>query len=150
MFGISEGILTEAEFDIVDDNIVKVCTKDKCLMENREKVNEGVLAIFSRLLVTETKAVKEADEVVAPEEGKEAPVAKKPVASTLPVEVRRLSVDNLVTILQKLIGADSYIKVKELISLLKHQEDQAETFDVTVLKDIYNQVLSKKYLAKGE
>jgi hypothetical protein len=56
---IQDGILMTEDFDIVDDKIVKVkiCSKSKCLVENRDTVNEAIISKFESLFdkVNETE-----------------------------------------------------------------------------------------------
>lgn len=50
MYGITEGVLQDKEFDLNEKgDLVEICSKDKCLRENRTKVNEAILSKFNEL-----------------------------------------------------------------------------------------------------
>lgn len=62
MKGIVEGILITEDFDIDEnDNIVKVkvCGKEKCLLENRDKVDEAVINKFETLFGRKVNEAKD-------------------------------------------------------------------------------------------
>jgi hypothetical protein len=142
-FQLNEGILEGKEFDVDNSgNIVEICGKTKCLRENRENVNKAVLLSFEKLF-------EASEEKVKGDENSEDKNKDNDYGSALPIEIRRLSIKNLIYILSKISGSDETVKVKELIRMLRSQEDTGETLETNILRNLSAQVLNKRYLKKS-
>lgn len=132
MKGIVEGILITEDFDIDEnDNIVKVkvCGKNKCLLENRDSVNEAILSKFSMLL------------------GEAETTDTTPTLSAL---IKKLSIQDVINILSLMVKKDNLIKVQELITVLKNQKDTSVLLTNEVIRQVYNDRLSKKSILNKE
>lgn len=119
MQGIVEGVLMTEDFDIDENNNivkVKVCGKKACMLANKDKVDEAILEKFEELF---GKSINEAE---------------------LPLEIKRLSLDQLIYILDKMVKSDKTLRASDLISVLKSQEDKS----VTMTNELFRKVYSEK------
>jgi hypothetical protein len=132
MKGIVEGILITEDFDIDEnDNIVKVkvCGKSKCLLENRDSVNEAILSKFAMLMGESNEEV---------------------TSTVLSPLMKKLSITDIINILSLMVKKDNIIKVQEFINVLKNQKDTSVLLTNEVIRQVYNDRLSKKSILNKE
>jgi hypothetical protein len=129
---IQNGILMTESFDIVDDKIVRICGKDTCLTESREKINKIILEKIEAILSTNGDG----------ENGADGADADTIANDRLNTEIKKLKISDVITILGKMTGTDKTLTVAKLINTLRNQGDTKRLLDLQVMKKVYNERLS--------
>jgi hypothetical protein len=140
---VENGVIMNHDYDVQEGKIVKVCSKDKCIMMHRDQIDEAVISTFSKLFEESKEKVDPKADLKTTNDFEKEPEEVKGSLTKLPPSFNDVTVSDLLVILKHIIGADSVARFKDVVDMIGKNYSGKLTVDI--IRKILFDVRAKKY-----
>ena len=131
---IQESLEQGQQYDITETgDIVKICSKDKCLLENRETVNEAVISKFKEMF----EAMGEVS-------------SDQKTSMRMPSSFSNVTVGDFISVMKMLNHTDKIARYLEIVDMIESIEDTDKYFTYQTVRRINQAIRSKRYIQNIE
>lgn len=139
MNGIVEGVLLKEDFDIDEKgDIVKICSKDKCLTENRQVVNDAIISKFKEFFNINEEASAEGTDAEVTKDSK--------TPMKLPTSFSNVTVGDFITVMKMINHNDKIARYMEITQMIEQIEDLEKYITFQTIRRVNQAVRSKRYI----
>lgn len=128
---VQESLIQSTNFDITPEgNIVKVCTKNSCITEHREVIDEAVIEKFRTMF-----------EEMKPEVSNDRRTPLK-----LPISFANVTVGDFIMVMKMLNHTDKIARFMEITQMIEGLEEQDKYITFQTIRRLNQAIRSKRYI----
>lgn len=136
--GIVEGVLITEDFDVTPEgDIVKLCSKDKCIMEHRDVINEGIMIKFKEIFENINGTEASSDVEVTKD-------TKTPLK--VPTSFANVTLQDFLDVMKMINHTDKLGRYIEIMNMIETLEEGDKYMTFQTIRRINQAVRSKRYI----
>lgn len=135
---IKEGVLITEDFDVTPEgDIVKLCSKDKCIMEHRDVINEGIMIKFKEIFENINGTEASSDVEVTKD-------TKTPLK--VPTSFANVTLQDFLDVMKMINHTDKLGRYIEIMNMIETLEEGDKYMTFQTIRRINQAVRSKRYI----